>query len=257
VAAPPTGTPTVTPTAVPASPTPASTASPAATPSADPSPWPTIPPLIFGSELTCGGVENTPAFPAAAFNSPPGAENDSDAVAVALRKFLSPFSATSEVPQTGWRRVENSSSLALFVAAGKGDEPWLQVIMSPTPAGVWQTAGYGPCRLEVLFGDGVARAELLLDPNAPLSPQADTVQLLILETYCSSGRSPNGRIEAPLLSYRPDVVYVAITIRNLPGPQDCQGVDPYPYTLQLSEPLGGRQIFDASVVPPKLVIEPE
>ena len=236
-AAPATGTPTANPASV--GPTPTAT--------------------TFGSALTCGGFENTPAFPAAALHSPPGAENDSDPAALALQEFLAPLNATSELPLSGWRRVVNSPSVVLFVAAGKADARWLQIIMTPTPAGSWQPNGYGPCQLEVLFGEGVGRAELLLDPSAPASPQATSVPLLVLETACSGGASPEGRIEAPLLSYRPDAVYVAITIRTLPGEQDCSGagIDPYPFTLQLSEPLGARQLFDASVVPPKLVIAAE
>jgi hypothetical protein len=59
-----------------------------------------------------------------------------------------------------------------------------------------------------------------------------------------------------LVAYRPDSVFVSLAVRMRPGEQDCQGRDPDPYTLELSEPLGSRSVFDASLVPPVLVEAP-
>jgi hypothetical protein len=225
-----------------------------ASPTGFQSPWPTIAPLILGTELTCGGFDQAPNFPASVLNSAPGAENDPDPAAEGLRALLRPRPG---LQQSGWRRVVESPSLVLFVAAGPADEPWFQVIMSRTPTGTWQTSGYGGCQLRVVFGPDVGRADLYFDPSRPPSPSDRSVQLLIAEEACSGGASPEGRILAPQLAYRSDAIYVAITIRNRPGEQDCQGVDPSPYALELAEPLGSRALFDATVVPPQRVEPPE
>jgi hypothetical protein len=120
----------------------------------------------------------------------------------------------------------------------------------------WYFATSGGCQLEVFFGAGERRAELYLDPARPIRPSDRSVSLHLFELSCSSGQSPAGRVLEPKVAYAADRVLVAIAIRARPGPQDCQGVDAYPYTLQLTEPIGSRQLFDAARVPPAPVVTP-
>jgi hypothetical protein len=120
----------------------------------------------------------------------------------------------------------------------------------------WYFHTSGECRPEVDFGPDVRRAELYLDPGSPINPAARRVQLQLYELSCASGRSPAGRVREPRLAYRPDRILVAITIAKLRGPQDCQGTEPYPYTLQLDEAIGTRKLFDAARVPPTPIVVP-
>ena len=91
-----------------------------------------------------------------------------------------------------------------------------------------------------------------LDPKA-LAPTATsaTVQGLVLEEACASGKSPKGRIEPPLFDLSETAVTVVFGIRPLPGDQDCQGNAPYPVTFTLPEPLAGRTLLDGNGVPPR------
>jgi hypothetical protein len=100
----------------------------------------------------------------------------------------------------------------------------------------------------------VSHAELWLDQD--YEPTGDTIHLLIAETACASGKSPEGRTNPPTIVYRPDAILVLLTITRLPGPQDCLGRDPDPYLLTLSEPLGNRTLLDAGFVPPAVVTTP-
>jgi hypothetical protein len=115
----------------------------------------------------------------------------------------------------------------------------------------WYFATSGGCRLEVYFGPEERAADLYLDPLSPVKPEDQSVSLLLYELNCSSGQSPAGRVGEPKVAYEPDRILVVITIRPRPGgPHDCQGGDPHPYTLQLTETIGTRSLFNAARVPP-------
>jgi hypothetical protein len=99
----------------------------------------------------------------------------------------------------------------------------------------------------------VSRAELWFDPARVPTADDHELHLIIVETACASGATPEGRILAPRVVYGPDAVLIEVTVRHRPGGQDCQGNPEHPLTIPLSERLGDRQVRDASVLPPKLV----
>jgi hypothetical protein len=96
-----------------------------------------------------------------------------------------------------------------------------------------------------------------LDPTAP-APTADStsIQALVLEEACASGKSAKDRLEAPLIDLSETAVTVTFGIRPLPGSQDCQGNDPVPVTFQLPEALAERTLFDGNEVPPREAARP-
>ena len=68
------------------------------------------------------------------------------------------------------------------------------------------------------------------------------------ERACASGIAPTGRIEASV-EYTTTEVIVSVIVDTVGGNVDCQGVGPFPFTLQLTEPLGDRTI--AGQTPPR------
>ena len=102
--------------------------------------------------------------------------------------------------------------------------------------------------------DDVSLGRWWLDP-AGEAPTANTRELSILvrETDCASGHSPEGRVLPPTFVVRDDAIEVTIAIRRRPGDQDCQGLPAYPMRLELPEALGARSLFDASWYQPRLV----
>jgi hypothetical protein len=96
-----------------------------------------------------------------------------------------------------------------------------------------------------------------LDPAFP-KPTADdvTINAMVLEEACASGKTPDGRIEPPMMDFSDAAITVTIGIRPLPGDQDCQGNAPFPLTFDLDEPLAGRTLLDGGEVPPRDASKP-
>jgi hypothetical protein len=96
-----------------------------------------------------------------------------------------------------------------------------------------------------------------LDPNFG-APAADSVivHALVLEEACASGKSPEGRVEGPLIDLSETSVTVTFGIVPRPGDQDCQGNAPFPVVFDLPEPLADRTLLDGNGVPPRDASKP-
>ena len=81
------------------------------------------------------------------------------------------------------------------------------------------------------------------------SPGDTSIDLFVRERACVSGQSAEGRVEVVALVETTEQIQVSIGVRRLPGGQTCPGNPPTPFTLELDEPFGGREIVDVSVVP--------
>lgn len=68
------------------------------------------------------------------------------------------------------------------------------------------------------------------------------IPVLVMESECASGESAVGRLHVDV-RYTPSAVSIGIEVDVLEGDQTCEGVDT-PYTVELSEPLGARDLID-------------
>jgi hypothetical protein len=103
----------------------------------------------------------------------------------------------------------------------------------------------------------VGPASWWLDPAAPPpTPTSTKIRALIQEQTCSSGQSPEGRIEPPEIELTDAAVTVSFEVRTRAGSQDCQGVAPFAITIDLPEPLGARALFDGGDTPPRDATKP-
>jgi hypothetical protein len=105
----------------------------------------------------------------------------------------------------------------------------------------WEWAGYGDCEPRAWAPPGFGAATWVLDPafRAP-SATTQTLHLLVREFACSSGRTAHGRIGPAYVTSDPFTVRIQLLVQNLPGEQDCVGVDPTSATLRLPERLEDR-----------------
>lgn len=126
-----------------------------------------------------------------------------------------------------------------------------QVSATNVPAGTWLLTSAGPCAQRVAMPEDLGQADVTLAREP--SPEDVTVHLFVHERACASGRDAEGRIELMELTGTEDQVQLRIGVRPRPGGQNCQGNPPTPFTVELTEPIGDRQIVDASVVPPRPV----
>ncbi len=99
----------------------------------------------------------------------------------------------------------------------------------------------------------VGPASWWLDPKAPVPTATSTkIRALVVEEACSSGRTPEGRVDPPAIELDDRTVTVTFAIRHQPGDgQDCQGNPPFPVEFALPEPLGARTLLDGSDDPPR------
>jgi hypothetical protein len=92
-------------------------------------------------------------------------------------------------------------------------------------------------------GPGVSSGPATWRLAHPVGAEATSLDLLIQEGACASGKSPEGRILPPTVSYSPTAITISVRVATLPGPQDCQGNSDYPLTVRLTDPVGDRMIL--------------
>lgn len=119
------------------------------------------------------------------------------------------------------------------------------------PDGTWLLTSDGPCTQRLITNDDLGEADLTL-ADTP-SPGDTSVDVLVSERACASGQSAQGRVQLVELNETTEQVQLRIGVRPPDGDQTCQGSPPTPFTVELSEPLGDREIIDTSVVPPRPV----
>lgn len=122
------------------------------------------------------------------------------------------------------------------------------------PDGTWLLMSDGSCTPRLVTEADLGRADLTL-ADSP-SPDAISIGLLVHERACASGESAEGRIEIVELDETTEQVRLHIGVRPREGNGTCPGNPPTPFSVELSEPLGDREIVDASTVPPRpLMVE--
>lgn len=103
----------------------------------------------------------------------------------------------------------------------------------------------------------VGPASWWLNPRAPAPTAASTtIQALVHEQGCASGKSPEGRVEPPVIEPADAAVTITFEIRRMPGTQDCQGNPSFGVTIKLPEPLGTRAILDGGETPSRDASKP-
>ena len=117
-------------------------------------------------------------------------------------------------------------------------EPTVPVTSSPEPSPS-PTPSSSPLAI-----DDALPARWEIAPNEHPSQRSTTLDVLVYDLQCSSGRSPEGRIVAPEIEFRTDAVVMSFSVVPLAGGQDCPLSPPAPYAVQFDEPLGDRVLLD-------------
>lgn len=117
----------------------------------------------------------------------------------------------------------------------------------------WRYSAHAECQPELVFGDGLRPAEWQLPDGTP-GPDATSITILVRDPGCASGRSPADRLADPVVEYHDDAVLIAPRLEPLPaGAYECQSSPPAEQTVELSEPLGDRQLLDGRWYPARPV----
>ncbi|MFN2588718.1 MAG: hypothetical protein ABR613_11455 [Actinomycetota bacterium] len=113
--------------------------------------------------------------------------------------------------------------------------------------GDWSFAGAGDCRPSAVARDGKDAAEwrVVVEPGE----SDDELRLSASEMNCSSGRKLAPEDFEPRVVYEPDRILIALLTEPPEGAQTCIGNPWTRLTLELDEPVGDRDIYDAGFYP--------
>lgn len=122
----------------------------------------------------------------------------------------------------------------------------LRTRLFPMVAMLALAAGGCSSLLETIAPPGGEEARWGLDPTVRLADDATTIPILVNEVGCASGMDASGRISDHVTYTETEVV---ITVRVAPPPgdaQDCPSNPNTPFNVELSEPLGGRELVNGA-----------
>ena len=218
-----------------------------------PSPAVATPPVVdSGLRLACRG-DATIVFAPAVLAASGSAETEQDPAATALREFLlAPSAPEGDVPDSGWVRVGQTATVALFVTTAEAgsDSPFHQVQLE-FREGRWTLGRVGACQPVAVLRPPLGVARWWVDPAGPaITPETRTFKALVLEQACANGQSSDGRIAPPLVEYQADAIVLTFGVTPFPGGADCPGHQPGHYSVTLEEPIGDRALLDGGVFPP-------
>ncbi len=222
------------------------------------SPSSPAPVVDSGLRLACRG-DTTILFAPGVLAATGAAETEPDPAATFLREFLaSEAGAAGAVPATGWLRVGQTATVALFLApAEAGSEAPFHQVQLEFRNGKWNIGGVGACQPVAVLRPGLGVATWWLDPAGPaVTPETRRFDALVLEQACASGQSSDGRIALPLIEYRSDAIVLTFGVTPFPGGADCPGHPPGHYEVTLAEPVGARALLDGGVFPPRDATQP-
>jgi hypothetical protein len=97
---------------------------------------------------------------------------------------------------------------------------------------------------------GVGRASWGLPAEEEIGPTTTGFTALVTERACASGRSAEGRIIGPDITYTAQSAIITFQVLGLDGAQECPSNPATPVQVTLDEPLGDRQLLDGDSSPP-------
>lgn len=118
-----------------------------------------------------------------------------------------------------------------------------------SPTG-WYVSHRGSCALTVDLGDLTVPA---IELQSPPDPTSQKLRLLVTEQTCNGGEDAAGRMEVVSVDETDDRVSLVLGVRPRSGPQACPSNPATPFTITLSQPLGEREVVDATLANPRVL----
>ncbi len=196
--------------------------------------------------VTCAGI---PPVPFSKLSNPVPIDDVDHPAVEALRTLVRQRSVW-ELPDGDWQVINIDEDHATFAASTS--EGFGTARFERTSRDNWIIVGSGtgpPCESVVVLPEGLNRVAIRLG-SIP-SPEDTAIRLLVTEESCASGRELGDALLGPQIIETDDAVLVAFAAISPLGPAECPGNPSSPVTIQLSEPLGQRTLYDGLYVPPK------
>ncbi|MCY3633461.1 MAG: hypothetical protein OXH29_12390 [bacterium] len=208
-----------------------------------------IPDLDEGDPIvTCRGL---PPVPYSTLINPPSIDQfDHPAVDALLAQLDSPM--TEPLPQGDWVVIKIDEDEARFAAIDSdqmGTATFKRHIGDSWGLSSWSSGGR--CNPVVPLPEGLRRVSVHLYPDALPNPEDTSIKLLVTESDCANGRTMGDALMGPQLVETDEAVLVAFAVVPVYGSATCPGNPSTSVTIELSQPLGQRTLYDGLYVPPK------
>lgn len=231
---------------------------------ADPGRFNDDPPVLPDPFVTCGGEDS---WPASAMAQEPGGETSEqdarirEALAGVLRDL--PFEAPAELQERG------ADEARFVVLVDRADRMVVGVgewdLWGPSSDGRILRFGVeneghlslqssGGCQLQVAPPAG-QEGVVVSAPEGGVEQEDRTITVLATERECSGGRDVTPYLSEPEVVETEDRVSVRLTADEVVGAASCQGNPSVEVEVELTEPLGDREIVDGGSWPPTPLAE--
>jgi hypothetical protein len=205
--------------------------------------------------VSCGG--GAPGWPVSAMSGGIEAQTTDEDIEAALT--ASEEEMGIDGPFQGERTwivlAEDDDSITLGTGHWDADGPGrdaLTVGYERTDGGL-EWSGHGQClRLAPVLPDGQDWVEVTA-PEGGLDRETTELTVMVMERQCTGARDPLPHLNEATILEKDDRVVVTLTSPWPEGGADCQGNPRVEYVLNLTEPLGDRQLVDGSTWPAAVV----
>ena len=178
-------------------------------------------------------------------------EVDHPAVDVLRAELASPDPPLPRPPGP-WVMISIDDDRATFAVLLEGGGFGTAVVERRGNRWVFSGEAYGPpCEPVVPLPAGLARVEVHLDINSMPDADDTTIDLLVTEQGCASGREMRDALRGPQVIETDDAVVLAFAVVPIAGTATCPDNPSAAVTVELSEPLGRRWVYDGLHFPPK------
>ena len=213
-------------------------------------------PVVAGDDFLCGGL---PIEREALQARVPISDIDEQGRIALSEAVWDDGSPITLAPDDGWYVVASTDDLVGVMRdvavvpdlVSPGIEPdrelqtisWVDDASNLEPG--WYGTSSGPCALTLDLGDlTVPGIEFQMPPDAT----SHELRLLVTEESCNSGDDAQGRVELLSLEETDSQVRLSVGVRPRGGMNACPSNPATPFTVDLSEPLGDREVLHAGLV---------
>jgi len=164
---------------------------------------------------------------------------------------IAPFLESGEGafwPQDGWQILTQGEDRIQLIHLDTTDSVQLAFMGVERTDGEWKWAGSGigeGCEIKLSMPAELNTVEWRFDPSYP-EPNADstTLHLLVTERECASGQPMGDRLVGPEVVVTDSNIRIAFAATAQTGDQSCPGNPETPVTVELSAPIGTRDVVD-------------
>ena len=200
--------------------------------------------------VTCPG---TPAVRYSRMIDPPSIDEVDHPAVDALRALLD-APLVEPLPRGLWVVISIDDDRATFATLAD-DSFWVAAV--DRRGDKWVRTGQassGPCEPAVPLPAGLAGVEVRLDPDSMPGAADTTIDLLVTERGCADGREMGDALKGPQVIETDVAVLVAFAVIPVAGVATCLGNQSTSVTIELSDPLGQRGVYDGLFFPPKPLV---